>query len=300
MLIGSLTRTPPDGLPCKLGRAQLCSKPCRRASRNLFRVGNRCARAAGSSARNSAPTASDREACGLLLPPAMERNQHELRGASGFTLIETAIVVALMALLMSFVIPSFSRQRTRSDARSHAARIMGVLKEARAQAISFGQPVMVLFDDPVAPAVLPVRSFARIVRNTDSNCEEDSAVDVITDVEIEPGLSDSVSAYGMHPVMTEPYPAAAVPTEDQPGTTLGALNGGTSFGDDPVSGLPAVAFDDKGMPVTIQLGGTCGTAGSGAGAVYVTDNNTGVYGVILAPLGSLKMFSLNPESQQWN
>jgi prepilin-type N-terminal cleavage/methylation domain-containing protein len=230
----------------------------------------------------------------------MERKQQKLEGASGFTLIETMIVVALMAMLVGLVIPSFARQRTRSDARSHAARIMGVLKEARTQAISFGQPVMVLFDDPVAPDVLPDGSFARIVRNTDSNCEEDPAVDIITDVEIEPGLSDSVSAYGMHGSMSAPFPGTALPPQDEAGTTLAALNKGTSFPDDPVSGLAGIAFDDKGMPVTIEIGGTCGSAGSGAGAVYVTDNNTGVYGVILAPLGSLKFFSLNPESQQWN
>jgi prepilin-type N-terminal cleavage/methylation domain-containing protein len=227
----------------------------------------------------------------------MERTQQRLRGASGFTLIETMIAVAIMALLVGLVIPSFARQRTRSDARSHAARIMGVLKEARAQAISFGQPVMVLFDDPVAPAVLPDRSFARIIRSTNGDCAEDAG-DVITDVEMEPGLSTSVTAYGVGP--ETPFAATAVPGTDDPGTTLAALNEGTSFPDDPTSGLPGIAFNAQGMAITIGAGGTCGNGGTGTGGVYVTDNNTGVYAVVLAPLGSLKLYSLNPESLQWN
>jgi len=209
------------------------------------------------------------------------------------------IVVALMALLAGLVMPSFARQRSRSDARSHAARVMGVLKEARSQAILFGQPVMVLFDDPVAPAALPADTFARIIRSTDNDCEQDAG-DVVTDVEMEPGLSDSVSAHGMHPSMSAPFPATALPTEDASGTTLGALNEGTSFPADPGSGLPGVAFNAQGMAMTIGALGVCGNPGTGAGAVYITDNNTGVYGVVMSPLGSLKMFSLNPESQTWN
>ena len=69
------------------------------------------------------------------------------------------------------------------------------------------------------------------------------------------------------------------------------LLGSTAKGD-----LQGIA-DYFNTPLKVAMSGG---SGSGAGAVYVTDNNTGVYGVILAPLGSLKMFSLNPESQQWN
>jgi prepilin-type N-terminal cleavage/methylation domain-containing protein len=231
----------------------------------------------------------------------MRRIQHRLRGQAGFTMIEAVIVVALMGLLAALTIPSFGRYRTRSHARSHAERVMGVLQTARAQAVQFGQPVLVLFDDARAPTAgdwpvgvaWPDGVFARIVRDTNGNDFAVDDTDQVTDVELEAGLADVVSTYGQGG--ETPAAGAAVPDEDDAGGTLGALDQGTSFPKEALTGLRGVAFTPQGMAVAIDSPGTPVT-----GAFYVTDNNTAVFAVVLHPLGTVSMRSLNPETQQWN
>jgi prepilin-type N-terminal cleavage/methylation domain-containing protein len=233
----------------------------------------------------------------------MERNQHRVRRVGGFTAIEVLIVVALMAMLAAFAAPSVSRYRQRAQARSHAERVMGVLHNARAQAISFGQPVLVLFDDPTEPALpdWPEGVFARVIRGTDGNYTVDDGVDVVTDMEVEAGQGDSVSAYGLGPSGETPFSSAVLPDE-WGGGTLSALERGTSFQpyppDDPDSPVRGVWFSPQGM--ALQVNATPSPAVTGEGAFYVTDNYTAVYAVVLRALGNVGIRTLNPETLEWN
>jgi prepilin-type N-terminal cleavage/methylation domain-containing protein len=235
----------------------------------------------------------------------MKRTRQTIRAAAGFTLLELMVVVALMALLAAFTLPSVARYRTRSQARSHAERVMTVLQEARGQAITFGQPVLVVFDNPhpwdstasefPPGSDFPDGVFARIVRSTNNDFVPD-ATDLITDVPIEIGLNEPIASYGEGENGEQPFPAAAVPAEDQVGGTLGALDQGTSLPEEDDSGLRGVAFTPQGMAVSIDAP----TAPINGAAVYVTDGSTAVYAVWIRPLGSVGVRVLNPESLEWN
>jgi prepilin-type N-terminal cleavage/methylation domain-containing protein len=237
----------------------------------------------------------------------MQRTRYEFRGAAGFTLFESMIVIALMAVLAAVTLPSLARYRTRSHARSHAERVMSVLQEARGQAITFGQPVLVFFDNPhpwdaTADEVpggtdFPDGVFARVVRSSNNDYVADDT-DVITDVEVEGGLSDRVASYGEGENGETPFAGAAVPGEDGGGGTLGDLDQGSSLPLEDDSDLRGIAFTPQGMAVSID--GGVGAPISGGAALYVTDGNTAVYAVWLRPLGSVGIRTLNPETLQWN
>jgi prepilin-type N-terminal cleavage/methylation domain-containing protein len=234
----------------------------------------------------------------------MERTRQGMRGSAGFSLVELMVVVALMAVMAALAIPATARYRSRSHAREHAERVMGVLQEARGQAIQFGQPVLVVFDNPhpwdASASEFPVGHdfpdgvFARVVRSTNNDFVADDT-DVITDVEIEGGLSDQISSYGEGEHGEQPFASAAVPTEDQVGGTLGDLDQGTSLPEDATSQLRGVAFTPQGMAVSIDSPTTPVT-----GAIYVTDGDYAVYAVVIRPLGSVGIRTLNPETLQWN
>jgi Tfp pilus assembly protein FimT len=231
----------------------------------------------------------------------MERTPHGIRRAAGFSLIEALIVVALMAMVAALTAPSVARYRTRAQARDHAERVMSVLQTARQQAISFGKPVLVLFDDARAPTVdewptgvdWPDGVFARIVRSDNNDFVADDT-DLITDVELAGGISAGVSTYGQGD--GTPYSDANVPSEDSGGGTLGALDQGTSFPKEDDTNLRGVAFSPQGMAVAIDAP----TAPINGAAFYVTDSDRAIYAIVLRPLGSVGIRALNPETLQWN
>jgi Tfp pilus assembly protein FimT len=231
----------------------------------------------------------------------MERTAHRVRGSAGFSLIEALIVVALMAMVAALAAPSVIRYRTRAQARDHAERVMSVLQTARQQAITFGKPVLVLFDDARAPTVdewpagieWPDGVFARVVRSENNDFVADDT-DLIADVQLEGGLSAGVSTYGQGEAT--PFSDANVPNEDTAGGTLGALDQGTSFPKEDDTALRGVAFSPQGMAVSIDAP----TAPIDGAAFYVTDSDRAIYAVVLRPLGSVGIRALNPETLQWN
>lgn len=68
-------------------------------------------------------------------------------GSKGFTLIEMLIVIALLALLASVGIPSYSDMTLGSRLRSEANDLMGGAMLARSEAIKRNQPVSLCASD---------------------------------------------------------------------------------------------------------------------------------------------------------
>lgn len=81
----------------------------------------------------------------------------------GFTLIELLVVLALLALVVALVPPSFDRLRESMQYRDTLRRVLGDLRSARQQALARGNEVRFSMDIPArrfgvegrAPSALP-------------------------------------------------------------------------------------------------------------------------------------------------
>jgi hypothetical protein len=61
-------------------------------------------------------------------------------------------------------------------------------------------------------------------------------------------------------------------------------------------GIPVAAFSPQGAAVAVDTPAEWGT---GAGGIYVTDNEDTVLAVLVMPLGSVTMRKLNTASGEW-
>jgi type II secretory pathway pseudopilin PulG len=77
---------------------------------------------------------------------------------------------------------------------------------------------------------------------------------------------------------------------------MDTVTNGTTF---PVSGeaeAPAIAFNERGIPVSPD---SPQDWGSGAGAVYMTDNEKSVYAAVLSPLGEVSLGRYDASTRSW-
>jgi type II secretory pathway pseudopilin PulG len=71
---------------------------------------------------------------------------------------------------------------------------------------------------------------------------------------------------------------------------------GTTFPMSEDAGVPSIAFNERGIPVSVDSPQEWGT---GAGAVYLTDNESAVYAAVLSPLGEVSMARYDAKSSSW-
>jgi type II secretory pathway pseudopilin PulG len=71
---------------------------------------------------------------------------------------------------------------------------------------------------------------------------------------------------------------------------------GTTFPVSEDAAVPAIAFNERGIPVSVDSPQDWGT---GAGAVYLTDNESAVYAAVLSPLGEVSMARYDAKSSSW-
>ncbi len=214
----------------------------------------------------------------------------------GFTIIELLIVVAIVAVISMLAAPKLTQYRLREDARALADAYRGALSEARSLAITRGRPHFVLFNAPAIPEWVD-DSIALIVDDADSSFTI-TVGDAFDSPEPRPGLlTTQIGLYGVGSQSTSPFKDATPPAEDQAAPAdLESVSQGSSFDTDPATGVPAVGFTTQGIPVSMQ---TTTTFGSGAGAIYVTDNAGLVFAVILEPLGAVRIRALRPGTSTW-
>jgi hypothetical protein len=112
-----------------------------------------------------------------------------------------------------------------------------------------------------------------------------------------PGLNADISYYG---VLGTPHSAVLVPAEDlsesEPNVALAALVDGTTLPNSGALGVPVAAFSPQGAAVAADTPAEWGT---GAGGIYVTDNNDAVLAVLVMPLGAVRMMKLDTASGTW-
>jgi hypothetical protein len=71
---------------------------------------------------------------------------------------------------------------------------------------------------------------------------------------------------------------------------------GASFPLSEGEGVPALAFDERGVPVSLD---SPTQWGSGAGAIYLTDNERVVYAASLSPMGEVQVERYDPTTISW-
>jgi prepilin-type N-terminal cleavage/methylation domain-containing protein len=224
---------------------------------------------------------------------------------AGMTLIELMVVVGLLGVLSALAVPNIRAwagdQRTKQAARSLADALL----VARTEAIRTGNNYIVYFGDPgtVDPAGNLVTYNGQWVpllviddgAPTASNCVIDAGERYLGIAQIDNGPTWGV---------TEATAAVATDTGAAPFNPPPAPPwDGATFADSANAKVNWVMFRPDGIPVGFSgAGASCGTVGatgSGGGALYVT-NGRREYGVVLTPLGGVRVHIWNPSSNQWS
>ena len=215
----------------------------------------------------------------------------------GFTLIELMTVVAIMGILALIAMPAMTSYKRKEETRRAAVNISGMLTTARSRAIASGRMTFLLLAEPIdGSVVFQPGQIAALVTDDDGN-NAVTAADTAVAIFPEAGMNPSVSLYGASGM---PYSALAIPGDDlsesEANVPLGNLADGSTLPDSAVLGVPVAAFSPQGAAVAIDTPSEWGT---GAGGVYITDNDSTVLAVLVMPLGSVKMQKLDVASGEW-
>lgn len=200
---------------------------------------------------------------------------------AGFTLLELAVVVAVIGIFVLIAVPGIEAYQQRQDARGHAQRIQNLLSEARDLAMKEANNYFILFDTPGTGDLTIVDD-----DNNDSGITPGEVVKQVlfANLRMHPSVSQYVPA-------TSPALTTVVPEEIGVAGKDPVPASGMTFPIDPVSGSPGIIFTPRGFPVSMPavLGGPPGGPGSGRGTYYVTENSETVYAATLSPLGTTRL-----------
>jgi type II secretory pathway pseudopilin PulG len=90
--------------------------------------------------------------------------------------------------------------------------------------------------------------------------------------------------------------ASASMEEPSPTSLSDSVANGSTFPVSDSEGAPGVAFNERGIPVSLD---SPGDWGSGAGAIYLTDDAGATYASVLSPLGEVSIVTYDSGSGRW-
>jgi prepilin-type N-terminal cleavage/methylation domain-containing protein len=216
------------------------------------------------------------------------------RRQGGFSLIEIAVVVALIGVLAAVTAPRLDDFFANMRARSAARAVADTFELARAEAIRTGNVHAVFLSasqppNPPAtdPGGNPIGAPMLVINDGPPgaiNCVIDGG-DPQRAVAAQAGVSWGYSLAG----------GTAAPGD----TGGGPIASGSSFTDPGGTPVTWVLFRPDGIPVAFDNACNLGSVGSGGGAVYIT-NGQRDYAIVLTPLGGVRVHSWNAEASAWN
>jgi hypothetical protein len=95
---------------------------------------------------------------------------------------------------------------------------------------------------------------------------------------------------------SEPQARAETGTSSPAGSVSTIATHGTTFPVSEEEGVPAIAFNERGIAVSPDAPDDWG---SGAGAVYLTDNDNAVYAAVVSSMGELRVVHYEPATSSW-
>jgi prepilin-type N-terminal cleavage/methylation domain-containing protein len=227
---------------------------------------------------------------------AQERTHANPRSSAavqGFSLLELVIVLAIVAAVCAFAIPSIGRRRAVEIAKADTNVVANALRQARMRAMKDGIQYIVVFNPAgavIAPPIPPAAqgtTLARVVRDDNGDGVESVGDTLAINVVVEP------DPYGVRPYnpVTDPYNLANEPDQvAAPFSTLGNALGGATFARPGVGTTAIAAFNSRGIPIIFNQPTSFA---QGLGGYYITDGRGSVFGARLGPLGEVRVRSLN-------
>jgi type II secretory pathway pseudopilin PulG len=224
------------------------------------------------------------------------------RHSAGISLIEIAVVVAIIGAMVAVAVPQMGRSLRDRQARLVTMEAADLVRLARAEAIRTGDHHVVFFGppgstDPDGTALLHTGgSTAPVLALRDgppatSNCRIDPGENRRS-IGAEPGLSWGVS-----------QATVRVPGDEGGAVFSPPQASGSTFVDPASNPVNWVLFRPDGIPVVFTgAGGDCGAVGStgtGGAALYITNGRVD-YAIVISPLGSVRIHSWRQGGGAWS
>lgn len=236
----------------------------------------------------------------------MRRNHAGATGASvrrderrsGFTLIEIAIVIAIIGVISALTLPNVTRYQESARARAAAKSIADAFSVARAQAIRTGNNHVVFFSiggagDTAGNALEGTdgRPVPILVLNdgrpgsTDQNCEVDAGEQIFV-FEAQDGVGWGYNQPGSSDVAPDDAGVSTIPAS---GSTFQSPSG---------TAVTWVQFRPDGVPVAVDSSCNAGRLGTGGGTIYLWSSNRD-FAVTLSPLGGVRVHTWDAARGGW-